>query len=177
MFFKILLPKILSDEVLFRVYPHQGKQDLEKALKKTVPSISKMPGAKILITRDKDSADCIEVKEKINTIIAGKCHCDYFMRIICKELESWFLGDLTAIQLAYPKFKPVDYSNKADCTNVDKITQPNNYLLKIIAAYNDLETLPKLEVSETVAPLLNLETNKSASFTQTIAAIKKLADS
>jgi len=175
--FDILLPKILPDGVFFRVYPHQGKQDLEKALRTTVPSISKMPGAKILITRDQDSSDCIEVKEEIKAIIADKCHCEYFIRIICRELESWFLGDLKAIESAYSRFKPENFINKADFRNVDRITQPNVYLLKIIPEYNNRETLPKLEVSQTIAPFLNLETNRSTSFNCTIAAIKTLASS
>lgn len=175
--FEIILPKILPDGVFFRVYPHQGKQDLEKAIRTTVPSISKIPGAKILITRDQDSADCIDVKEKIREIIAEKCHCDYAIRIICRELESWFLGDLAAIQSAYPRFRPEHYSNKADFRNVDKITQPNNYLKKILPEYSDRETLPKLEVSENIAPFLNLSSNKSESFNQTITAITTLANS
>ncbi len=57
--FDELLPKILHENVNFRIYPHQGKQDLERALRTTLPTISKLPGSKILITRDQDNEDCI----------------------------------------------------------------------------------------------------------------------
>jgi hypothetical protein len=173
--FEAILPKLLPNDVTFRVYPHQGKQDLEKALKTTLPSICKMPGARILVTRDQDSEDCVEVKERIRDVIADRCSCGYYIRIICRELESWFLGDLEAIRDAFPRFKPDNYSNKADFRNVDKINQPNRYLLKIIPEYSGRETLPKLEVSETIAPLLDLDSNKSHSFNQTLAAIRNLA--
>ncbi len=48
----ILLPKILPEEVEFRIYPHQGKQDLERALSTTLPAISRIPDSKIIILRD-----------------------------------------------------------------------------------------------------------------------------
>lgn len=172
--FEILLPKLLPETTYFRIYPHQGKQDLEKALRTTVPSISKIPGSKILITRDQDAANCIDVKKKIDSIIKLNCQCDYYIRIVCKELESWFLGDLAAIKLAYPRFKPEQHQEKADLRDVDLITNANHYLLKIIPEYTSWETLPKLQVSENISPFLDLDKNTSVSFNNTIKAIRLL---
>lgn len=172
--FEILLPKLLPENVFFRVYPHQGKQDLEKALRTTVPAISRIPGSKVLITRDQDSGNCIDIKKNIDAIMTMNCNCDYYIRIVCKELEAWFLGDLIAVELAYPRFKPQQHQNKADFRNVDNITNPNEYLLKIIPEYSNRSTLPKLEVSETIAPFLDFNRNTSISFKQTISAITKL---
>ena len=172
--FEILLPKLLPENTSFRIYPHQGKQDLEKALKHTVPSISKVPGSKILITRDQDSSNCIDVKKSMDAILALNCSCEYYIRIVCKELEAWFLGDLNAVRSAYPRFKPEQHQEKADFRNVDMITNPNLYLLRIIPEYLGRDSLPKLEVSESIAPFLNLDGNTSTSFNHTISAIKKL---
>ncbi len=172
--FEILLPKLLPENVFFRVYPHQGKQDLEKALAKTVPSISKMPGSKILITRDQDSGDCLEIKRNMDSVMTLNCSCDYYIRIVCRELEAWFLGDLHAVELAYTRFKSEQYQHKAEFRNVDQIVNPNEFLLKIIPEYSDRTTLPKLEVSETIAPFLDFDRNTSTSFNQTISAINKL---
>ena len=44
-----ILPKILSEEVHFQIYSHQGKQDLEKALTKTLPTIKPKIAKNILI--------------------------------------------------------------------------------------------------------------------------------
>lgn len=174
--FEAILPKILPNDVQFRVYPHQGKKDLEKALKTTVPSISKMPGATILITRDQDNEECLDVKLSILNKLDGNCKCPYCIRIICKELEAWFLGDLAAIQSAYPRFKPEQYSNKAEFRDVDVIDYPSRVLMNIIPEYSKRDTLPKLEVSGAIAPLLDLVMNSSPSFNHTIAAIRKLGN-
>lgn len=171
--FDVILPKIIPG-ISFRVYQHQGKQDLHKALKTTVPSISKIPNARILITRDQDNQDCKEVKNELIKMLDGKCVCPHFIRIVCRELESWFLGDLNAIKKAYPRFKPEQHIGKADFKDVDTIAIPNNYLLRIIPEYQKMETLPKLETSSKISQFLDLDNNTSKSFQHTISAIKQL---
>jgi hypothetical protein len=173
--FDVILPKILQEQVLFRIYPHQGKQDLEKALRNTIPTISKIPGSKILITRDQDDADCKKVKSELNDIIKDNCHCDYSVRIVCRELESWFIGDLKAIESAFPRFRASQFEHKSRYRDVDNITKPSAELLKLIPEYSKRKFLPKLEISEKIAEYMNPESNKSKSFINTIAAIKKMA--
>ena len=63
---------------------------------------------------------------------------------------------------------------KADLRNVDKITNANKYLLKIIPEYSHRENLPKLEVSESISKYLDLNKNTSTSFNHTLRAIKNL---
>lgn len=172
--FQVLLPKILPETVFFRIYQHQGKKDLEKALQKSLPSISRIPGSKILVTCDQDSSDCKDVKDNLASLVSENCHCDYLIRIVCKELESWFLGDLEAVQMAYPRFKPEHHQNKAEFRNVDKIADPNKFLLRIIPEYVNRDSLPKLETSENISNHLDITRNKSRSFNTTISAIKRL---
>ncbi|MBK7468341.1 MAG: DUF4276 family protein [Saprospiraceae bacterium] len=172
--FESILPRLLPQDVNYRIYSHQGKQDLEKAIQKTIPSISRIPGSKILITRDQDSSDCVNIKNNIINLLSNKCVCDFYVRIVCRELESWFLGDLSAIQKAFPRFKAEQHMTKADLRNVDKITNANKYLLKIIPEYSHRENLPKLEVSESISKYLDLNKNTSTSFNHTLRAIKNL---
>jgi tRNA U55 pseudouridine synthase TruB len=174
--FEVLLPQILPDSVSFHIHPHQGKQDLERALQKTVPSISKIPNVKILITRDQDEDNCKELKQKLRNIVEDKCSCDFFIRIICKELESWFLGDLLAVEKAYPRFKAQQYSQKNNFKNVDNISKPSDFLRRIIPDYSDTKKLPKLETSQNIVQYMDINNNKSASFNHTINAIKKLIE-
>jgi len=172
--FESIIPQIIPEDVYYRIYPHQGKQDLEKALSSVIPSISRTPGALILVTRDQDQSDCVAIKEQFNQIMINKCSCPYKIRIICKELEAWFLGDLEAIKKAYPRFNPDAYINKAELRNVDAISNPNRLLLRMIPEYNDRETLPKLESSESISKHLNLQSNRSSSFNQTLNGISEL---
>lgn len=172
--FEVILPKIIPENVMFRIYSHQGKQDLERGLRSALPSISRIPNSRILITRDQDSSDCKELKEDLIAIIGNNCNCPYKIRIVCRELEAWFLGDLSAIKKAYSRFRPENYIGRAEFRNVDNLTQPNDYLLKIIPEFTGRETLPKLETSNTIAPFLKIEDNKSTSFNATINAIRVL---
>ena len=100
----------------------------------------------------------------------------HFIRIVCRELESWFLGDLQAIQKAYPRFNPEHHQTKSDFRNVDKIVNANKYLLKIIPEYSDRDNLPKLEVSESISKYFDLAKNTSNSFNQTLSAINRLVE-
>lgn len=172
--FEVILKAILPANVSYAIYAHQGKQDLEKALRTTLPTISKIPGAKILITRDQDNEDCKTLKSSLLEIIEGSCVCDFRIRIICRELEAWFLGDLTAISKAYPRFKAKSISGKTTLRNVDTISQPHKYLLKQIPEFSKRNSLPKLEVAEAIAKNMVIEENKSESFKQTLRAICEL---
>jgi|JFJP01.1.fsa_nt_gi hypothetical protein len=172
--FEVILPKLLPENIYFRVFDHQGKQDLENAIQSTVPSISKIPGARILITRDQDNSDCKETKKHLQKMIEKSCSSTYLIRIACRELEAWFLGDLNAVKQAYPRFKPEQYSEKADFRDVDLLHRPDEWLLKIIPEYSGMETLSKVANSENIAPFMDLEHNSSVSFNNTISGIRKL---
>ena len=144
--FDVVLRQVLPSDVTFKVIAHQGKQDLEKALKTTLPTLSRVPGAKILITMDQDNSDCKLLKSQLNDIVEENCQCDYLIRIICRELEAWFLGDLIAVKSAYPRFNPSLHLGKVTLRNVDKVASPDEYLLRIIPEYAKRDKLPKLEI-------------------------------
>ena len=169
-----ILPILLPKDTGFKVYTHRGKQDLEQALTKTLPVISKKPGAKVLITRDQDSGNCINVKRDLEKIITGKCFCQYKIRIVCHELECWMLGDMEAIAKAYPRFKAELYQYKADYRTVDRIADAPERLIRIIPELKQNKSLPKLEFANRVASHMNIEANSSTSFKHFIIAIRQL---
>ncbi len=107
-------------------------------------------------------------------MVKDNCFCEYSVRIICKELESWFIRDLKAIECAFPRFSAAQFENKSRFRKVDNITKPSADLLKLIPEFSNRKFLPKLEVSEKIAEFMNPDINKSKSFIHTIAAIKKL---
>jgi hypothetical protein len=173
--FEVVLPKILPQSVVFRILVHQGKNDLIKTLTEKISSLSRIGGAKILITIDQDANDCKELKQKLINIIHDNCGCTYKIRIVCKELESWLLGDLQAIEKAYPRFRSATFAQKKQIINVDKIKgKPSDFLLRIVPDFKDRKKLPKLEFSKKIAPFLDIENNTSSSFKHTINAIKQL---
>ena len=170
----IIMPKILPEDVKFRIYPHQGKQDLEIGLRKTIPKISKQQGATILVTRDKDSADCKLVKKKLVEILKEFSNSPFLVRIVCTELECWFLGDLEAIQKVYKRFKPEHFKGTKEFRNIDSIQNAPAKLLEIIPEFTNRKKFPKLAFSESIAPHLNTESNNSISFQHFITGVRKL---
>lgn len=165
---------MIPDNTFFQVHSHQGKQDLEHAIKTTVPSISKIPGARILVVRDQDSGDCKKVKKQLLRLIGKRVESPTLVRIVCRELEAWFLGDLQAVSEAYPRVKAKANINKADFRDVDNIQHANKFLLAIIPEYKNRESLPKLEVAESITPYLDLKNNSSASFNHFVSGVEKL---
>ncbi len=171
-----IMPQIIQQNTEYRIYAHQGKQDLEKAIRKTVPKISSQEGSLILVARDKDSGDCKAIKSELVEILNQNCHSPYLVRIVCTELECWFLGDLNAISKVYKRFKPENYRNTKEFRNVDSIQNAPTKLLEIIPEFSKKKSLPKLEFSESVAPYLNINENKSVSFQHFISGVKKLIE-
>lgn len=169
-----LAPKLLPEGTVVRIYAHQGKQDLEKALHSTVPSISKIPGARIIISRDQDTGDCLSIKSKIEAIVRSKISCPYKIRIICTELESWFLGDLKALEKAFTRFKADSIEGKVELRQVDRIVKPSDYLLRVIPEYAKSHYLPKVENANRIAPFMSIHKNRSTSYTHMLAAIQDL---
>jgi hypothetical protein len=169
-----LLPKLLPTNMYFRVYPHQGKQNLEKALRSTVPTLSRIPNSRILIVRDKDGHDCLKLKQELVNIMTLTCQSPYRVRIVCRELEAWYLGDVDAIEQAYPRFKADNHRNKQLFRDVDSIGNPVQILLQQVPDYKDRAHLPKLEIAERIAPHLAIERNQSVSFQQFVRAVQQL---
>jgi len=175
--FDVVLPQILPQNVDFRILVHQGKNDLERALTDKIASLSRIKGVKILITIDQDADDCKQLKQKLAELVDENCACEYKIRIVCKELESWLLGNLLAIEKAFPRFRSVLYTEKEQMRNVDKIKgKPSDFLLRIVPEFKDRKKLPKLEFSKKIAPFLDIANNTSTSFNHTINAIKKLCE-
>jgi len=172
-FARHLFARLIPD-VDVRIYSHQGKQDLEKALRTTLPTISKIPDARILVTRDQDSENCRMLKKRLLDLITGKCFCIYKIRIVCRELECWMLGDMEAISKAYPRFKPEQYQHKADFREVDLIADAPDRLLRMIPELKENKSLPKLAFANNVAPHMNVDINTSLSFKHFVTSVLQL---
>jgi len=98
------------------------------------------------------------------------------VRIVCTELECWFLGDLDAIQKVYPRFRPENYRTSKEFRNVDAIQNAPAKLLEIIPELSKMKKLSKLKFSESIAPYIEIEKNQSISFQHFISGAKKLIE-
>lgn len=91
------LPKILPDGYQTQFIVFDGKSDLEKRLIPKLRGWNK-PDCRFIVLRDQDSADCKMIKETLRTKCIESNHPEALIRIACRELESWYLGDLSAVE-------------------------------------------------------------------------------
>lgn len=134
---KVTLEKLISARwpdaipgVDWIVLYFQGKSDLEKNIPVKMQGWS-FGEPHFVILRDQDGADCVMVKERIRqrAELAGK---PFTIRIVCNELESWFLGDLNAVEMAFPDSNASRLKNTAKYRNPDLLTNASEELQKLV---------------------------------------------
>lgn len=167
---KAVLPKLLPANVFVRYMVFEGKQDLEKQLEAKLRSWL-APNSYFLILRDQDSGNCVTIK---NNLIAkvnnSKKTKNTIVRIACHELESFYLGDLEAVE------KGLGVKNLAKQQNNKRFRNPDHLpnAAEILTSLSGF-TYQKIQGSRTIAPYLNLDgSNTSTSFNMLISGIEKL---
>ena len=173
--FERIVSDLFPNGIPFKVHPHQGKQDLLRALKTVVPILSRQSTARILVAVDQDFDNCLNLKSELQEALQG-CTTPYKIRIVCRDLECWFLGDFEAIGKAYPRFKPSLYSSKARFRDVDAIPHSASAILKIVPELFGRKHLPKIEFSGKVSEFLTVDRNRSVSFGHMVSAIRELTN-
>jgi hypothetical protein len=163
----IILPKIIPENVAFLTIKHEGKSDLERSIPRKLRAFTN-PETYFVILRDKDSSDCREVKRKLISLCEEGGRPDALVRIVCHELESWFLGDLSAVEKAFNKKNLSILQEKAKYRDPDQLANPAQELKKLVGEYQ------KLSGSREIAAHLSLLENRSYSFHVFLSGIKKL---
>ncbi|PWK23354.1 uncharacterized protein DUF4276 [Arcicella aurantiaca] len=171
---KIILPKILPEgfelDINCFLRPHSGKSDLHKSIPKKIRAFSNFnEKVKIIIVQDQDSNDCKLLKKKIVELCSENGDCPVLVRIACRELEAWYLGDMDAIEKVYPKFKAKSHRNLAKFRNPD-ICNPYNELVKIIKDFQ------KGKASREIPEYMNIDNNTSESFNQFVKGVVKFLE-
>lgn len=167
-----ILPKLIPEHISYICIPHQGKQDLTKSIPKKIKAFNFKPETKFIIVHDQDSHDCKKLKSELLEICQNTGNKNILIRIICHELESWFLGDLVAVEKAY-RLKPESLSqqqNKTKFRNPDQLNSAKEELRKLVPEY-----YPGIH-SKAIAPYLSLTENKSCSFQVFLDGINKILD-
>lgn len=167
---KALLPKILPAGMAFTCITFEGKQDLEKRLHLKVRHWQK-PDSYFLVMRDQDSGDCITIKRKLLEILAetGKEE-RALVRIACHELESFYLGDLAAVEKGLGSRGLSGYQHKRKFTDPDMLANAAEELKKLTG-----KSYQKISGSRKISPYMVLDgSNKSKSFNTLLHGIKTL---
>lgn len=163
------LPSILPDTTAVRYLVFEGKQDLEKRMTRTLRAWQQTD-ARFVILRDQDSGDCTVIKEGLLAHCREAGRGDRaIVRIACRELESWFVGDWTAVGQAFGLPKLSSLERKAIYRNPDRLGSPVTELRKVIPTYQ------KRDGARRIGLHLNVESNRSHSFIAFAKAVRGLA--
>nr|WP_106790324.1 DUF4276 family protein [Massilistercora timonensis] len=162
----IILPQILPESVTFRTIPHCGKSDLEASIPHKLKAWRE-PDTRFVIVRDQDNGDCMEIKSALKKLVEPYKR-KVLIRIVCKELEAWYFGDLMAVSKAYGK-NVQGLARKSRYRIPDKINNPKKELKALFPKHQQLSGARKIAVH------MNIENNSSESFNQFISGVRKLA--
>jgi len=162
-----LLPRIIStDEFSFLFIPHEGKSHLKKSIPVKLRAW-KETNVRFIIVSDKDSSNCKKLKKDIFELIDEKMRSDILIRIVCTELESWFLGDLDAVEKAF-SINLSKKKNKSIYQNPDAITNAKQELRRLVPHYQPIIG------SKRISEFMDINKNKSKSFQVFISGINRV---
>ncbi|MGB5686768.1 MAG: DUF4276 family protein [Candidatus Electrothrix sp.] len=166
-----ILPQILPEHIVPRFIVFEGKQDLEKQLVRKL-RLWKQPDSRFIVLRDQDAGDCRQIKQNLVKKCQEAERPDAIVRIACHELESFYLGDLQAVE------KALKMSGLAKRQNQRKFRQPDNLPnpareLTMLTKKN----YQKIAGSRAIGKYLNPEDNKSNSFNVLIKAVRDIVSS
>ncbi|WP_084630632.1 DUF4276 family protein [Desulfovibrio aminophilus] len=164
-----LLPKLLPQDINPRFIPFEGKQDLEKQLAKKIKGYNNRY-ASFIILRDQDShPDCIALKTRYVELCNEAGRPDALVRLACRELESYYLADLAAVEKGLNLHGLVKKQGREKYRNPDNLGSPSEELKRLTRG-----RYQKLSGSRAIGPHLDLENRRSASFRNLIDAIRRM---
>lgn len=162
-----ILPQLLPSEIHTRFIVFEGKSDLEKRLQLKIKGWQ-TPDSYFVVLRDQDSGNCKVIKQNLVAKCKDVGREDTLVRIACHELESWYLGDLGAVEKGL-KIKLQQSQTSAKFRAPDQLANAAEELEKITR-----NLYQKVGGSRDIAPYLNLTSNTSTSFNIFIKGIQTL---
>jgi hypothetical protein len=170
-FIETLWPHLCLTEVKHTVLVFEGKSDLDRKLDRRITHYRNTQ-AGFIVLRDQDASDCYKVKAALLKAYPTADQRPFKIRIACRELESWLLGDLKALFGAYGESQKYPaYSDKAKYRDPDRLSNPGTEIAKMVPSFK------KTDAARRVAMQMNIEENRSKSFKHFVAAIHSVSKS
>lgn len=162
----VLLPQILPHDVLFQLVPHQGKSDLRKSILNKLRNWNE-PDVKFVVLQDQDLSDCRDLKQDLKTL-CDENRIGVQVCIACKELEAWYLGDLSAVERAYD----INLNKARKKFKIpDAIDSPKERLYELLRGKGHSQ----ISGARRIAAHMNVSGNISESFNFFVSKVRKMA--
>jgi hypothetical protein len=165
-FLEGLLPRLFPG-LSFRCVPHEGKEDLDRNISNTLRDWRE-PGARFVIVRDNDNGDCLALKERLRQTCRRGGRENTLIRIVCQELEAWYLGEPDAMADAFADEGLRRIGRRAKYRNPDARPKPSDDVKRLVPEFQ------KIAGARRMAEQLTRENNRSHSFAVFLNGIETL---
>jgi hypothetical protein len=166
-----LLPRLVPgwrEGEHFQCVPHEGKSDLDRSIPRKLAAWRE-PGVRFIVVRDNDGGDCLALKARLIELCRSAGRPDSLVRLVCQELESWYLGDLQALSAAFGDPRLATPVLRKRHVDPDSSRKPSVELRRLAP------TFQKIGTARVMAAQLDEARNTSRSFRVFVSGVRRLA--
>lgn len=168
-FLQGLLPRIVPrwrEGEHFLLVPHEGKTDLEASIPRKLKAWRE-PGARFVIVRDNDGANCTALKNRLLSLSQSTGR-QALVRLVCQELEAWYLAQTDALAQAYPSRVKAIKRLCSRHNDPDACAKPSRELIRAIPEFQ------KQDAARRLGQRLAIDDTRSASFRVFVSGVQRL---
>jgi hypothetical protein len=166
-----LLPRLFPGWAVrehFLCVPHEGKNDLRISIPRKLRAWQERSD-RFVVVQDQDSSDCVLLKQYLVGLCSDAGRPDSLVRIVCHELEAWYIGDLDALSQEYGTASLRHKDSRRRFRDPDCIDKPSRILERLLPGFQ------KLSGARRMGMKISLETNASKSFATFISGVQRVA--
>ena len=163
-----LLPRLFPD-MSFLCISHNGKTHLERNARTKLRGWRE-PGVRFVILRDADLGDCVEIKRRLVQMCEDSGRPDTLVRIVCQELEAWYLGEPDALAEAFGDERLRGIGRRARFRDPDGVQKPSSVMPELAPDFQ------KVSGARRMSRHLSRERNSSRSFQVLMSGIDRISE-
>lgn len=167
-----LLPRLFPGWVAgqhFLCVPHEGKSDLDRSIPRKL-SAWNIPDDRFVIVRDNDNVDCLALKAQLTATCWQHGRPNTLVRLVCQELEAWYLGDLPALAEAFAAPKVQAPAVRKRFKDPDAWQKPSVEVKRLVPDFQ------KVSGARAMGQVLRPGGNVSKSFGVFLSGIRKVSE-
>ena len=165
-FLQGLLPRLHSTfEISYEFQAAEGYPDIRR-LVRSVTRSWRDPGMRFVVLCDQDSEKCEDRKAALLEQVAPERRNHTLVRIVCQELESWYLGDQSSIDEVN---RGIENQNErfVVSSNPDAVPRPAELITKVTRRR-------KRQLALDLGPVIDCEESRSQSLQVFLSGLDRL---